>query len=135
MLRPLHDYVVLEKIKEEEKDEEVKFKRKKIRPVILLLFLIMLIIPFKLVSKPWNYLVAIIVFLGLGNYIWSRLKVGKKTVKTESEKLLEEISGESETLEKLLWEKGHIQAELKEKQTQYDNLQNKDNNTLYVIVN
>lgn len=111
------------KIKEEEKDEEVRTERKKIRPVIILLFLIMLIIPFKLVSKPWNYLVAIIVFLGLGNYIWSRLKVGKKTIKTESEKLLEEISGESETLEKLLWEKGRIQAELKEKQTQYDNLQ------------
>ena len=114
----------IEEKKEKEicKEEEAKLQRKKIRPLIILLFLLCLVIPFELVTRPWNYLVAIIVFLGLGNYIWSRLKVGKKQVKTESEKLLEEISGEAEPLEKLVWEMEHVQADLKEKRIQYDNL-------------
>ena len=110
------------KEKEISGQEETQPQRKKIRPVIILLFLLCLIIPFKLITRPWNYLVAIIVFLGLGNYIWSRLKVGKKQVKTESEKLLEEISGEAEPLEKLIWEMEHVQGDLKEKRIQYENL-------------
>lgn len=103
-------------------EEEIMPQRKKIRPAIVLLFLLLLVIPFKVVTRPWNYLVAIIVFLGLGNYIWSRLKVGKKQVKTESEKILEEISGDTESLEKLIWEMEHVQGDLKEKRIQYDNL-------------
>lgn len=122
-LKELEYIIDLKKEKEEEEPEEGVPARKKIRPVILLGFLLLIIVPFGIVSRPWNYLVAIIAFLGLGNYIWSRLKVGKKQVKTESEKLLEEISGESETLEKLVWERAHIQADLKEKHIQYENLQ------------
>lgn len=114
----------IEEKKEKERtgEEEVIPQRKKIHPVIVVLFLLCLVIPFQLVTRPWNYLVSISVFLGLGNYIWSRLKVGKKQVKTESEKLLEEISGETESLEKLIWEMGHVQGDLKEKRIQYDNL-------------
>ena len=97
-------------------------QRKTIHPLVILFFLMFLVIPFKLITRPWNYLVAIIVFLGMGNYIWSRLKVGKKQIKTESEKILEEISGESEPLEKLIWEIEHVQGDLKEKRIQYDNL-------------
>jgi len=110
-------------IKEETKEEEPKITRKKIRLSIIILFLLGLAVSLKILTRPWNYLLAIIIVLGLGNYIWSRLKVGKKQVKTESEKILEEISGESETLEKLSWEKEHIQADLKEKLTMYENLQ------------
>ena len=128
ILRLEEEYAELEQQIEEKREkeasgeEEILPQRKKIRPSIILLFLLFLVIPFKLITRPWNYLVAIIVFLGLGNYIWSRLKVGKKQVKTESEKLLEEISGEAESLEKLIWEKEHIQADLKEKRIQHDNL-------------
>lgn len=122
-LEELDKEIEVKKVKEEEKEDEPQLTRKKIRPVVILLFIIGLILSLKILARPWNYLLAIIIVLGLGNYIWSRLKVGKKQVKTESEKILEEISGESETLEKLLWEKEHIQADLREKQTQYENLQ------------
>ena len=83
-LKELEYIIDLKKEKEEEEPEEGVPARKKIRPVILLGFLLLIIVPFGIVSRPWNYLVAIIAFLGLGNYIWSRLKVGKKQVKTES---------------------------------------------------
>lgn len=122
-LEELEKEIEAKKIRDEEKEDEPLVTRKKIRPVIVLLFILGLIVSLKFLSRPWNYLLAIIIVLGLGNYIWSRLKVGKKPVKTESEIILEEISGESETLEKLLWEKEHIQADLREKQTQYENLQ------------
>lgn len=122
-LEEIEQEIETKRIREEEKEVEPQIKRKKIRPSILLLFILAVVVSLKVLARPWNYLLAIIIVLGLGNYIWSRLKVGKKQVKTESEKILEEISGESETLEKLLWEKEHIQADLKEKQTQYDNIQ------------
>lgn len=121
-LEELEEEIEVKKIKEEEKEDEPSVTRKKIRSVIIILFIIGLFASLKVLSRPWNYLLAIIIVLGLGNYIWSRLKVEKKQIKTESEKILEEISGESETLEKLRWEKGHIQADLREKQTQYENL-------------
>ena len=71
-----------------------------------------------LFSKPWNYLIAIVLFLAFGLYIWNRMKVGKKQVKTEPEIILEEITQEEEKvpIEKLRWEKSHITAELKEKE-------------------
>lgn len=122
-LEEIEQEIETKKIKEEEKEDEPQVTRKKIRLIVVVLFILGLIFSLKILVRPWNYLLAIIIVLGLGNYIWSRLKVGKKQIKTESEKLLEEISGEAETLEKLLWEKEHIQADLKEKQTQYDNLQ------------
>ena len=122
-LEELEQEIARKKMKKEEETDIPKDTRKKIRPAILILFLLGLVAAIKFFARPWNYLVAIIIVLGLGNYIWSRLKVGKKQVKTESEKILEEISGESETLEKLLWEQEHIEADLKEKKTQYENIQ------------
>ncbi len=122
-LEELEKEIEAKKRKEEKHIDEPQSVRKKIHPAVILLFLAGLVVSVKVFARPWNYLVAIIIALTLGNYIWSRLKVGKKQVKTESEKILEEISGESETLEKLLWEKDHIQADLKEKQTQYENIQ------------
>lgn len=118
----LEQDVVLRQEKEEKEERPVQ-KRKKIRPVVILLFILFLILPFKLISRPWNYLLSIIIFLGFGNYIWSRLKISKKQVKTESEMILEEISKEAEPLEKLLWEQERVRASLKEKQIQYENLQ------------
>lgn len=122
-LEEIEKEIQAKKMKEEAKEDEPQITRKKIQLIVVVFFILGLVISLKLLSRPWNYLLAIIIVLGLGNYVWSRLKVGKKQVKTESEKILEEISGESETLEKLLWKKGHIQADLKEKQTQYENLQ------------
>ena len=67
---------------------------------------------------------AIIIFLCCLIYIWNRMKVSKRKEKTEPEILLEEIrpGEEKASREKLLWEQNRIEAELKEKQTQYENL-------------
>lgn len=96
----------------------------RIHPMELIVFALLIISPLFIVSKPWNYLMAIIIFLCCLIYIWNRMKVSKRKEKTEPEILLEEIRPEEEkaSREKLLWEQNRVEAELKEKQTQYENL-------------
>lgn len=90
----------------------------------ILIFTLVIVAAVIILSRPWNYLVAIVLFLAFGLYVWNRMKVGKKQVKTEPEIILEEITQEEEKvpIEKLRWEKAHITEELKEKTIQYDNL-------------
>ncbi len=88
-------------------------------------FAVIIALCFILVPRPWDYLVAIVVFLLCGIYVWNRMKAGRKPEKTEPEKILEEITPEEEKepLEKLRWQRDRAREELKEKQVQYDNLQ------------
>ena len=105
--------------------DEIRPSKWRIHPVEILLFILIVVFSFILIQRPWNYLVAIVLFLCCGIYVWNRLKVGKGQEKTEPEKLLEEITPkeEKEPLERLVWERDHLRAERKEKQIQYDNLQ------------
>ena len=104
--------------------DEIRPEKWRIHPMEILVFVLVIIIAVILFSKPWNYLMAIIIFLCCLIYIWNRMKVSKRKEKTEPEILLEKIRPEEEkaTREKLLWEQNRIEAELKEKQTQYENL-------------
>ena len=103
--------------------DEIRPPKWRIHPLELVVFLALAIAPFFLIGKPWNTLVALVIFLTCGNYVWNRMKISKKQEKTESEIILEEISGANETLEKMLWEYDHVKSELKEKEIAYDNLQ------------
>ena len=117
-----------EKKKERQREEEhgkgvmdeIRPEKWRIHPMELLVFALVIVIAVILFSKPWNYLIAIVLFLAFGLYIWNRMKVGKKQVKTEPEIILEEITQEEEKvpIERLRWEK----SQLKEKRIQYDNL-------------
>lgn len=118
--------------KEEEKPEENKGvidelrpDKWRVHPIELIVFLIFILLPIFVLPGPWNYMVAIILFLCCGIYVWNRMKVGKKQEKTEPEKILEEITPEEEkaSLEELVWEKRHVSEELKDRRTQYQNLQ------------
>lgn len=113
-----------EKERKENNDEACPVKWR-IHPVEIIFFILLVIIPFLLIPKPWSFLVAIILFLCCGIYVWNRMKVGKKQEKTEPERILEEITPEEEKapVEKLIWEKERISQELKEKEIQYGNLQ------------
>lgn len=104
--------------------DELRPNKWRIHPVEIVLFAVVVVFAFALIPKPWNYLVAIILFLLCGIYVWNRMKVDKRTVKTEPEIILEEITPEEEKipLEKLRWEMNHVCEELREKQVQYDNL-------------
>ena len=104
--------------------DEIRPEKWRIHPMEILIFALVIVAAVIILSRPWNYLVAIVLFLAFGLYVWNRMKVGKKQVKTEPEIILEEITQEEEKIpiEKLRWEKAHITEELKEKTIQYDNL-------------
>ena len=105
--------------------EELRPGKWRVHPVEILTIFALCILLFNIFSKPWNYLVTIVMGLLGVIYVWNRLKEGRKKTKTESENLLEEMQAEEEhySREKLLWEKAHLESEIKEKQVQYENLQ------------
>lgn len=105
--------------------DEIRPEKWRIHPLELLVFALIIILPMFLLHQPWNYLIAIILFLSCGIYVWNRMKVGKKREKTEPEKLLEEITPEEEkaSIEKLKWELAHTKEELKDREIEYSNLQ------------
>ena len=103
-----------EKKEEQERVEDSKWR---IHPSKLLIMLFVLLLVILLLNNPWNYLVAIVLVLAYGMYIWNRLKDGKK-------KPQEEVVAETkETLARLLGKKEHMMAEVKEKRIQHENLQ------------
>lgn len=104
---------------EEKKDEQeqIKVSKWRVHPGVLGGMAVLLGIVFFALPEPWNYLVSIVLALADGLFVWNRLKDGKR--KTQEE-MLEEIRV---LLEKLYWQREHLQAEIKEKQIQYENLQ------------
>lgn len=107
--------------------DELRPAKWRIHPIEIILFAVIIILSFIFVAKPWNYLISIVLFLLSMIYVWNRMKVGKRPEKTEPEKILEEITPEEEKIsaEQLEWSCRHLEAELKEKQIQYENLQEK----------
>lgn len=104
--------------------DEIRPKKWRIHPIELLIFAIVILLADIFLPKTWNHLVAIIIFLCCGIYVWNRMKVEKKREKTESEKILDEITPESGKIskEKLLWKSDRIKEELRDKEIQYGNL-------------
>lgn len=104
--------------------QEIRAGKWRIHPIEIIVFLILVIVPFLIIRKPWNYLVAIVLVLGFGNYVWNRMKVSKRPIKTDSERLLEEITPEEEKvpLAHLISKRETIGEVLKDKQVQYNNL-------------
>lgn len=107
--------------------DELRPAKWRIHPFEIILFAMIIVLPFALVSKPWSYLISIVLFLLSVIYVWNRMKVGKRPEKTEPEKILEEITSKEEKIstEQLEWSCRHLAMELKEKRIQYENLQEK----------
>ena len=89
----------------------------RVSPIKIAIMAVILIMAFVIFQKPWNYLITIVLMLAEGMYVWNRMKEGKKKPRSEVEE------EERRALDKLLWEKEHLQGELKEKQVQYGNVQ------------
>lgn len=105
--------------------DEIRPEKWRIHPLEIILSILIVVAAVLVIHKPWNYLVAIVLALCFGIYVWNRLKVGRKVEKTEPEKILEEITPEEEKLplDQLRWTKERGAEELRDKQIQYSNLQ------------
>ncbi|MGO5053227.1 ATP-binding protein [Lachnospiraceae bacterium LCP25S3_G4] len=112
--------------------------RWRIHPFLYIAMAGLVTLPFVVVHRPWNYLWALVIVLAEGLFVWNRLKDGNKKQKASEEqnevyqqkKKLEEVGRRAkrkatieQALEKLMWQKEHLQSERKEKQITYSNLQ------------
>lgn len=104
--------------------DEIRPARWRIHPIEVIILVAMVIAAFLLPAQPWNFLVSIILALASGIYVWNRLKEGKKKNENGPEASLYGDASEEEyvTKERLVWEKEHLQGELKERMIQYENL-------------
>lgn len=124
--REIHNYEEeLEKLEEQidlqksslEDLETQEVKKWRVHPGEILGVLVVMLLVVILIEKPFNYLLAIVLFLGEGLFAWNRLKDGKRK---SHEQVLEEARSE---LQKYLGSKEQLQNGLKEKQVHYSNLQ------------
>lgn len=100
-----------------EEVEAQEVKKYRVHPAELIGVLIAFVVLFFVLGQPWNFLVIIVLALAEGILVWNRVKDGKKK---PQEEILSEVQS---SLSKLLWQKEHIQGELKEKQTMHSNLE------------
>lgn len=104
------------------KEEQASAKKWRVHPLAYVGMLLVVVLPFFLLKRPWSYLWAIVLALVFGIYVWNRIKDGKKKPE-EADPVLAELEPEQASLEKLSWEAERVQGELKEKQIYYGNLQ------------
>lgn len=97
--------------------ESQEMKKWRVHPGEILGVLVLILLVVAFIEKPFNYLLAIVLFLGEGLFVWNRLKDGKRK---SHEQVLEEARSE---MQKQLGSKEQIQSALKEKQVHYSNLQ------------
>lgn len=97
--------------------ESQEMKKWRVHPGEILGVLVLILLVVVFIEKPFNYLLAIVLFLGEGLFVWNRLKDGKRK---SYEQVLAEARSE---MQKQLGSKEQIQSALKEKQVHYSNLQ------------
>lgn len=104
--------------------DEIRPGKWRIHPLEVAGIILITALIFIFVPRPWNAFLSVVVAIAGGIYIWNRMKEGKADKKTYPEILLEEIHQEEPmSREQLLWEQRHYGEEKKERQIQYENLQ------------
>lgn len=109
----------------EQEEQAGAFDKWRIHPLELFSMIAAFILSFVLFRRPWNFLVAVVVALAEGLYIWNCMKDGRKKKPVEEEEAdeAEEQVLIEATLEKAVWRMEKLREDYKEKQIQYSNLQ------------
>ena len=108
---------------EEEPPEEVPTSRWRVHPLEIVAIIGTCILLLCVLPGPWNSLVTtVVIVLGI-IYIWNRMKVGKRKAKTEEVTEELDVGEELISTEKLQWKKEQLTNMRKEKQIEYENLQ------------
>jgi len=109
--------------RQELEKQQGRFDNWRIHPLEILTMFAAVILSFILFRRPWNFLVAIVVALAAGLYVWNCLKDGRR--KREEALLQEkEVSDQlNEAMSKHIWTIDKLEEDYREKQVQYENLQ------------
>lgn len=106
-----------------QREQEGTFDRWRIHPVEALGMGLALILSFILFKRPWNFLVAVVVALAEGLYIWNCMKDGSKKAAADEAIQDEDTLLLEADLQKAVWKYDKFSEDYKEKQIQYSNLQ------------
>ncbi|HJB19027.1 MAG TPA: AAA family ATPase [Candidatus Bariatricus faecipullorum] len=108
---------------EREKRERERFGAWRVHPMEIVSMVLVLILLVLLFSRPWSFLVLIVVALAEGIYIWNRMKDGKRRARELTDGEAEELKLLKEELGKAEWKLEQQRQANREKQTRYSNLQ------------
>ena len=108
--------------KKEESAEEGKSKRSwNVHPAWIVAMILLLIAVIVLLDKPWDLIVATVIALAEGTFVWNRMKYGKdkQDMEAAENERLKELRA---TVEKQEWQLERMREEYMEKRTLYENL-------------
>lgn len=108
-----------EKERKEQEQQEERGHKWRVHPMAIFLMLGVSIAALFLVPKPWNYLVAVVIALATGQYVWNRIKDGRKKEIAAREAAREELM---EAIEKQEWQIGRVEEEYQDKKIHHLNL-------------
>lgn len=103
-------------------EQEGRFDSWRIHPLEMASMIGAVILSFLLFHRPWNFLVAVVVALAEGLYIWNCLKDGRRKRAQAVQKEEKEILELSETLKRHNWALEKQNEDYREKKVQYENL-------------
>lgn len=99
------------------------FYKWRIHPVEAFSMVAAFVLSFLLFARPWNFLVAVVVALAEGLYIWNCLKDGRKKKAAWRQSVEKAEEDLRQTMEKQNWKLEKLREDEKEKRVQYSNLQ------------
>lgn len=105
-------------IQKENSDSGDRFSGWRVHPVETFSMIGSIILSFILFERPWNFLVAVVVALAEGIYVWNRLKDGRK----KKQKTDEEEDDKTEKVLEMKWKLEKLNEDYREKRIQYENL-------------
>lgn len=101
------------------------FEKWRLHPVEIFSMIAAIGLSFFTFDRPLNCLMAVVVALGSGMYVWNCLKDDRKKHKVKQKKKEEKYHELGEELRKLRWKREKLQDDHQEKYTQYQNVQEK----------
>ena len=110
--------------KKRRKQEEASgyFDGWRIHPLEAIVMLVAIVMIFVIFPRPWNFLVAIVVALAEGLYVWNRLKDGKKKKKARQRENREQGNTLKAAYEMQKGKLAKVQESYREKEVLYENL-------------
>lgn len=94
---------------------------KRLHPLGVVVPLLAIAASIYFIPRPWDYLLAIVLLLAESLYIWNHIK--ERNNKVDERDQMSVSSDQRNSLEKLRWQQKALEESLREKQIEYDNLQ------------
>lgn len=106
--------------KEQEKLQQLSpFQRWRVHPITVIAMTVVAVLVLFIIMKPWNYLVAVVLLLAEGLFVWNRLKDGKRKIEAGKDAEYRNLVNNLKTVE---WQFERVTEEYQEKKVNHSNI-------------